>query len=126
MQILEWSDTRVRFKINEIEDNISSVLDYDDFTDYLLEIKFADDSELEIKWTVDTTTNPNTVYFDIFSEYTEDKEWTFTADLWGCKDEKKVRFNPTTIKWKILNSVKIPDVLQNNNSWDSTDNDLWA
>ena len=116
MQILEWSDTRVRFKINEIEDNISSVLDYDDFTDYRLEIKFADDTLLEIKGTVDDTTNPNTVYFDIFSEYTDAKEWTFTADIWGTKNEKKVRFNPTTIKWKVLNSVKIPDGVQNNNS----------
>ena len=106
MQLLEWSDTRVRFKINEIEDNITSVLDYDDFTDY----------RLEIKGTVDDTTDPNTVYFDIFSEYTNDKQWTFTADIWGTKNEKKVRFNPTTIKWKVLNSVKIPDGVQNNNS----------
>ena len=111
MQILEWSDTRVRFRINEIEDNISSSLDFDDFTDYLLEIKFADDTLLEVRGTVDKTTDPDTVYFDIFSEYTEDKEWTFTADIRWVKDEKKVRFNPTTIKWKVLNSVYIPNVL---------------
>ena len=125
MQLLEWSDTRIRFKINEIVDNVPSTLDYDDFTDYLLEIRFDDDSFLEVKGTVDITTSPNTVYFDIYWEYTEDKQWTFTADLWGVKGVKKVRFNPTTIKWKVLNSVFIPDVLQNNWSWTSTDNNSW-
>ena len=53
MQLLEWSDTRIRFKINEIVDNVPSTLDYDDFTDYLLEIRFDDDSFLEVKGTVD-------------------------------------------------------------------------
>ena len=124
MQILEWSDTRVRFRINEIEDNVSSILDYDDFTKYLLEIKFADDTLLEVEWVVDDETN--TVYFDIYSENTEDKEWTFTADIWWTKDEKKVRFNPSTIKWKVLNSVNIPNGLQNDWNWDTTDNDVWA
>ena len=50
MQILEWSDTRVRFKIREIENNINYDLDLDDYDEYKLEIKFADDSLLEIDW----------------------------------------------------------------------------
>jgi hypothetical protein len=110
MQLLEWSDTRLRFKIKEIIDNVSSDLDLTDFTTYLLEIQFSDDSTLEVEWEVDDDTW--TVTFDILSEDTENKEWALTADLWGTKWAKKVRFNPTTIKWKVLNSVKIPDVLQ--------------
>ena len=109
MQLLEWSDTRVRFKIKEIENNISSDLDLTDYTDYKLEIQFADDSLLEINGVVDD----DTVYFDIFWEYTDWKEWSLTADIWGIKGVKKVRFNPTTIKWKVLNSVYVPNVLQN-------------
>jgi hypothetical protein len=109
MQLLEWSDTRVRFKIKEIENNISSDLDLSDYTDYKLEIQFADDSLLEINGVVDDWT----VYFDIFWEYTDWKEWALTADIWGINGVKKVRFNPTTIKWKVLNSVVVPDVLQN-------------
>ena len=109
MQILEWSDTRVRFKIKEIENNISYDLDLTDYTDYRLEIKFADDSLLEINWVVDD----DTVYFDIFWEYTDWKEWNLTADIWGINWVKKIRFNPTTIKGKVLNSVVVPNVLQN-------------
>lgn len=108
MLLLEWSDTRVRFKIREIENNITYDLDYTDYTKYLLEIKFADDDILEVEWTVDNETQ--TVYFDIFGERTDGKEWSLTADIWGTKWVKKVRFNPTTIKGKVLNSVKIPDV----------------
>ena len=108
MQLLEWSDTRVRFKIREIENNINYDLDLDDYDTYKLEIKFSDDSLLEIDWVVDDLTD--TVYFDIFWEYTAGKEWSLKADLWWVKWVKKVRFNPTTIKGKVLNSVKIPDV----------------
>lgn len=109
MQILEWSDTRVRFKIREIENNINYDLDLTEYTDYKLEIKFADDSLLEVNWVVDS----GTVYFDIFWEYTDWKEWSLTADIRWIKWVKKVRFNPTTIKGKVLNSVVVPDVLQN-------------
>ena len=109
MQILEWSDTRVRFKIREIENNITYDFDLTEFTDYKLEIKFADDSLIEIDWVVDDWT----VYFDIFWEYTDWKEWSLTADIWGINGVKKVRFNPTTIKGKVLNSVYVPNVLQN-------------
>lgn len=109
MQILEWSDTRVRFKIREIENSINYDLDLTEYTDYKLEIKFADDSLLEVNWVVDS----GTVYFDIFWEYTDWKEWSLTADIRGINWVKKVRFNPTTIKGKVLNSVVVPDVLQN-------------
>jgi len=109
MQLLEWSDTRVRFKIREVENNINYDLDLTEYTDYKLEIQFADDSLREIDWVVEDWT----VYFDIFWEYTEWKEWSLTADIWGINGVKKVRFNPTTIKGKVLNSVYVPDVLQN-------------
>ena len=109
MQLLEWSDTRVRFKIREVENNINYDLDLTEYTDYKLEIQFADDSLLEI----DGVVEDGTVYFDIFWEYTEWKEWSLTADIWGINGVKKVRFNPTTIKGKVLNSVYVPDVLQN-------------
>jgi len=109
MQILEWSDTRVRFKIEEIENNIHYDLDLTEYTWYKLEIRFSDDSLLEVDWVVDSWT----VYFDIFWEYTDWKEWSLTADIWGVNGVKKVRFNPTTIKGKVLNSVAIPNVLQN-------------
>ena len=113
MQILEWSDTRVRFKIREIENWITYDLDLTDYTKYLLEIKFADESLLEVEWVVDNETE--TVYFDIFWEYTDWKEWSISADIWGTKGVKKVRFNPSTIKWKVLSSVYIPYVMQD--SW---------
>lgn len=119
MQLLEWSDTRVRFKIREIEDNINYDLDLDDYTDYLLEIKFADDSILEIEWVVDDETD--TVYFDVFSEYTEWKAWSISADIWWKKWVKRVRFNPSTIKWKVLSSVYVPNVMQDNWSQDASD-----
>ena len=109
MQLLEWSDTRVRFKIREVENNINYDLDLTEYTGYKLEIQFADDSLLEINGVVEDWT----VYFDIFWEYTEWKEWSLTADIWGINGVKKVRFNPTTIKGKVLNSVHVPDVLQN-------------
>lgn len=109
MQILEWSDTRVRFKIRETENNITYDFDLTEFTDYKLEIKFADDSLIEIDWVVEDWT----IYFDIFWEYTDWKEWAFVADIWGINGVKKVRFNPTTIKGKVLNSVYVPNVLQN-------------
>lgn len=109
MQLLEWSDTRVRFKIREVENNINYDLDLTEYTDYKLEIQFADDSLLEVNGVVEDWT----VYFDIFWEYTEWKEWSLTADIWGINGVKKVRFNPTTIKGKVLNSVYVPDVLQN-------------
>lgn len=109
MQLLEWSDTRVRFKIREVENNINYDLDLTEYTDYKLEIRFADDSLIEVNGVVDDWT----VYFDIFWEYTDKKEWSLTADIWGIKWAKRVRFNPTTIKGKVLNSVYVPDVLQN-------------
>ena len=109
MQLPEWSDTRVRFKIREVENNINYDLDLTEYTWYKLEIQFADDSLIEINGVVDD----GTVYFDIFGEYTEWKEGALTADIWGINGVKKVRFNPSTIKWKVLNSVYVPNVLQN-------------
>lgn len=117
MQLLEWSDTRVRFKIREVENNVNYDLNLDDYSGYKLEIQFADDSLREIDWVVDDLTD--SVYFDIFWEYTMGKEWSLKADLWGVKGMKKVRFNPTTIKWKVLNSVFVPHVMQD----DTSDND---
>lgn len=119
MQLLEWSDTRVRFKIREIENNINYDLDLDDYSWYKLEIQFADDSIREIDGVVDDVTD--TVYFDIFWEYTKGKEWGLKADLWWVKGVKKVRFNPTTIKGKVLNSVFVPNVMQNDSSDDDSD-----
>ena len=110
MQILEWSDTRLRFKISETENNITTDLELSDFTDYLLEIRFSDDSTIEVKWTIDS----GTVYFDVYGEYTEWHNGSIYADLRGIKWVKKVRFNPTTIKGKVLSSVIVPDGLQNN------------
>ena len=104
MQILEWSDTRVRFKVKEIEDNVATDLDLSTFTGYKLEIRFSDDSLYETNWVVDNWT----LYFDIYWEYTEWKSGSLKADIWGVKNLKKVRFNPSTIKWKVLPSVTVP------------------
>ena len=119
MQLLEWSDTRVRFKIREVDDNTTYDLDLDDYTWYKLEIEFADDSLLEVDWVVDDDTG--TVYFDIYWEYTDWKEWSLKADIWGVKGIKKVRFNRDTIKGKVLNSVFVPHVMQNDTSNNATD-----
>lgn len=104
MQILEWSDTRVRFKVKEIENNTTSDLDLTSFTGYKLEIRFSDDSLYEVNWVVDSWT----IYFDIYWEYTEWKTGSLKADIWGVKDLKKVRFNPSTIRGKVLPSVTVP------------------
>lgn len=104
MQLLEWSDTRVRFKIREIENNITYDFDLTEFTWYKLEIRFSDDSVKEFNWVVDSWT----LYFDIFWEFTEWKAWAIKADIWGVKNLKKVRFNPITIKGKVLPSVYVP------------------
>ena len=105
MQILEWSDTRVRFKVKEIENNTTSDLDLTQFTKYKLEIRFADDSLLEVDWVVDSWT----LYFDIYWENTDWKAGSIKADIRWVKNLKKVRFNPSTIKWKVLNSVYVPN-----------------
>ena len=104
MQILEWSDTRVRFKVREIENNITYDFDLTEFTGYKLEIRFSDDSLLEVNWVVDSWT----LYFDIYWENTDWKAGSIKADIRWVKNLKKVRFNPTTIKWKVLPSVNIP------------------
>ena len=104
MQILEWSDTRVRFKIREIENNITYDFDLTEFTWYKLEIRFSDDSVKEFNWVVDSWT----LYFDIFWEFTEWKSGGIKADIRGVKNLKKVRFNPITIKGKVLPSVYVP------------------
>ena len=104
MQLLEWSDTRVRFKIREIENNITYDFDLTEFTDYKLEIRFSDDSVKEFNWVIDSWT----LYFDVFWEDTEWKAGGIKADIRGVKEVKKVRFNPITIKWKVLSSVYVP------------------
>ena len=104
MQILEWSDTRVRFKIKETENNITYDFDLTEFTWYKLEIRFSDDSVKEFNWVVDSWT----LYFDIFWEFTEWKSGGIKADIRGVKNLKKVRFNSTTIKGKVLPSVYVP------------------
>jgi len=122
MLLLEWSDTRVRFKVREVEDNLTSDLDLWEFTEYRLEIQFSDDTIKEFIGAIDTAMNE--IVFDIFGEDTANKEWSFKYDVWGIKWAKKVRFNSDTKKWKILNSVTIPNVLQESTTWTSTDNDL--
>lgn len=122
MLLLEWSDTRVRFKVREVEDNLTSDLDLWEFTEYRLEIQFSDDTIKEFIGAIDTAMNE--IVFDIFWEDTANKEWSFKYDVWGIKWAKKVRFNSDTKKWKILNSVTIPNVLQESTTWTSTDNNI--
>ncbi len=122
MLLLEWSDTRVRFKVREVEDNLTSDLDLWEFTEYRLEIQFSDDTIKEFIGAVDTAMDE--IVFDIFWEDTANKEWSFKYDVWGIKWAKKVRFNSETKKWKILNSVTIPNVLQESTTWTSTDNNI--
>lgn len=105
IQLLEWSDTRLRFKdIKEIENWVSYSYDLSELDDYLLVIQFDDDRILEVKGTIEW----ETIVFDIFWEQTENHEWNFKADLWWLKGVKKIRFNSLTIKWKILHSVTVP------------------
>lgn len=105
MLLLEWSDTRVRYKLKEKENWISYDLDLSDYDEYQLIIRFADDRLIEIKWEIVW----ETVAFDIFWEFTKWHDWSFVADIWWIKWLKKVRFNPKTIKWKVLNSIKVPE-----------------
>lgn len=105
MQLLEWSDAQVRFKIKEVENNVAINIDLDDYDNILLVIKF---STWKITEFIGTKWDESIVTFDIYSENTKWKSWSLTADIWWVKWVKRVRFNAKTIKWKILPSIKVP------------------
>lgn len=115
MRILEGSDTQLKFHITEKEyENGVVVAENDvDLTAYdkiVLVIKWFDGVE-EYDGTIDNWQGGDGnayVIFDLFSEDTKDKSGNAQADIWGLKNEQKVRFNSFTINGEVLHSIIIP------------------
>jgi hypothetical protein len=108
MELLEWSDSLVRFRILEKENWVFNNIDFDDYPLIELIIKFSDDKIVHFVWEIDNTTTYSVMKFNIFSEQTKWKVWSFTADIWWINGQKRIRFNKRTLKWKVLPSVKVP------------------
>ena len=109
MFIPEWSDTQFRFHITEHSSCWEeSEVDLSNYDKLILTIKYSDWSIVDYLWEVDETKN-SIVVFDILSEATVWRVWEIKADVWWLKDNQKHRFNEETIKWKVLNSLKVPE-----------------
>ncbi len=111
MQLLEWSDTQLKFHITQTENNTTTDVDLTDYDKVLLIIRFPN-MIIEILWTVD---NEDTSYviFDLLSEQTKGRAWWIVADIRWIQWAKRLRFNQNTIQWVILASVKVPQWVVN-------------
>jgi len=113
MFILEGSDTQFTFHITEKTKSWqTSEVDLTVYDKILLEVRYTN-GVVEYEWSLEAEENTwdihSYVKFDLLSEATKWRSWKIRCDIWGVKDEKKVRFNFDTIKWEILSSVKIPE-----------------
>lgn len=108
MLLLEGSDALLRFRVRERINGVLENIDFDDYDVIQLIIKFANDKILYVQWEPETEAVDSIVDFSIFSEQTTNRVGSLTADIWGIKGQKKVRFNQKTIKWKVLPSIKVP------------------
>ena len=107
MYLLEWRDSQLRFRIKEIEGNLKTDLNLDEYDKFLGVIKFSDDRVLEIN----AEKEELSIVFNIYGEQTKGRSWSLSMDIWWIKWVKKIRFNPKTIKGKILSSIKMPNVM---------------
>lgn len=107
MQILEWSDIQLTFKITETEWNTTTDVDLTDYDKVILTIALWG-VVLDIEWEVDWE-DSSKVVFDLLSEQTKNRCWWVQADIRWLKNAKKLRFNLETIQWTILHSIKVPE-----------------
>lgn len=118
MFILEGSDTQFTFHITEHTKswNVSEV-DLSVYDKVLLEMRYTT-GVVEYQGTLENEENTehnstSYVKFELLSEATKGKVWPIKCDIWGVKDEQKVRFNFDTIEWAVLPSVKVPEWIVN-------------
>lgn len=111
MQLLEWSDTQLKFHITETENNTTTNVDLTDYDEVLLTIRFPE-TIVEIQWVVDNE-DSSYVVFDLLSEQTTGRAWWIVADIRWIQWAKKLRFNQSTIQGVILASVKVPQWVVN-------------
>jgi len=113
MKLLEGSDTQLKFHITEklkcsgTESNVDLTI-YDKI---LLEVRYIDGVR-EYEGVIDNGEwgeGNSYVIFDILSEATAWRTWKVSCDIWGVKNEQKVRFNENTIQGDILPSITIPE-----------------
>lgn len=114
LNILEGSDTRVKFHITEIEDGVENGVDLGDYDKVVLHIKYFNEI-IEIDGTV-CTEDTSYVTFDLLSEQTKDRAGDIQAEIWGIQWAKKVRFNSFLIDGAVLHSIKIPEWVVNADS----------
>lgn len=107
MNLLEGSDTQLKFHITQTESWTTTNVDLTEYDKVILTVKYIN-WIVEYEWEVD---NQNTSYvvFEILSEATKWRRWGISCDIWWISNEQKIRFNDETIKGKVLPSIKIPE-----------------
>lgn len=105
--IYEWSDTQLEFEITEKINCDETPMDLTEYDKVVLNIKYSNDDIVEINGSVDNEVKSE-VIFDLFSEATVWKSWDVRCEIWGIKDDKKVRLSDV-MEWEILHSIKIPE-----------------
>ena len=109
MKILEGSDTQLLFHITQTEDWLTTDVDLTQYQKVLLEIRYIT-GVVEILGTVwQGEWEHSYVTFDILSEGTQGKVWKVSCDIWGVKNESRIRFNSNTIQGEVLSSIKVPE-----------------
>lgn len=118
MFILEGSDSLFTFHITEHSKSWTvSNVDLTLYDKILLEVRYTT-WIVEYEWSIDNEENIESnstsyVSFEIVWEATKGKAWPVRCDIWGVKDEQKVRFNWDTIQWEVLPSIKVPEWIVN-------------
>ena len=108
LNVLEGSDTRLKFHITEVEDGVENGVDLGDYDKIVLVLKYYDEI-VEVEGTV-CIEDASYVTFDLFSEQTAGRAGKLQAEIRGVKGaDKKVRFNSFTIDGDVLHSIKIPE-----------------
>ena len=111
LNILEGSDTRLKFHITEIEDGVENAVDLTDYDKVVLVLKYYNEI-VEVEGTV-CIEDTSYVTFDLLSEQTAGRAGKVQAEIWGIAEAKKVRFNSFTIDGDVLHSIKIPEWVVN-------------
>ena len=105
LNILEGSDTRLKFHITEI--GVENAVDLTTYDKVVLVLKYYDEV-VEVEGTV-CIEDTSYVTFDLLSEQTAGRAGKVKAEIWGIAGAKKVRFNSFTIDGDVLHSIKIPE-----------------
>lgn len=114
MKILEGSDTQLMFHITQTEEWLTTDVDLTQYTKVILTIRYIT-WIVEVEWVVGQWEWEHAfVTFDILSESTQWKAWKVSCDIWGVKNESRIRFNSNTIQGEVLSSIKVPEWIAEN------------